>query len=79
MGLHRAPTVRSQPEGLFQGLGDLRDNVYVVGARGVILHYDGTDWTQEFAGTARDLVSLGHRAERYSRRRGTRQRPPRSL
>ena len=43
---------------LFKVWGTGKDNVYAVGARGVILHYDGVSWTQEVSNTVRDNVSL---------------------
>ena len=43
---------------LFKVWGTARDNVYAVGARGVVLHYDGVHWTQEVSNTVRDIVSL---------------------
>ncbi len=34
------------------------DNVYVVGQRGVVLHFDGATWKEELVGASDDLVSL---------------------
>ena len=34
------------------------DDIHVVGAAGVLLHYDGSAWTQEPSGTANDMISL---------------------
>ncbi|ACY14636.1 sialidase family protein [Haliangium ochraceum] len=38
--------------------GTAADNIYVVGQSGVVLHYDGATWTEEFAGVSDDLVSV---------------------
>jgi photosystem II stability/assembly factor-like uncharacterized protein len=43
---------------LFKVWGTSASNVYAVGSRGIILHYNGTTWRQELSGTARDLISL---------------------
>ncbi|MBW1757481.1 MAG: hypothetical protein JRD92_17005 [Deltaproteobacteria bacterium] len=34
------------------------NNVYVVGRRGLILHFDGTGWTVEASGTSRELFDV---------------------
>ena len=52
------PALDRQFRALFKVWGTDANNVYAIGAKGVILHYDGQSWTQEFAGTPRDLVSL---------------------
>lgn len=43
---------------LFKVWGTASNNVYAVGSKGIILHYDGTAWRQQLSGTARDLISL---------------------
>jgi hypothetical protein len=48
---------RSAPA-LFKVWGTGADNVYAVGSSGLLLHFDGTEWRQELAGTAEDLISL---------------------
>ena len=52
------PPVDRQFRALFKVWGTAADNVYAVGAKGVILHFDGVQWRQQFAGTPRDIVSL---------------------
>ncbi|MBV69780.1 MAG: hypothetical protein CMH52_00395 [Myxococcales bacterium] len=49
---------------LFKVWGTSADNVYAVGAKGTILHFDGRSWRQQNSGTARDIISLwGHRPD----------------
>ncbi|MEE2756455.1 MAG: hypothetical protein VYA30_07325 [Myxococcota bacterium] len=49
---------------LFKVWGTADDNVYAVGAKGTILHFDGRQWRQQNSGTARDIISLwGHRPD----------------
>jgi photosystem II stability/assembly factor-like uncharacterized protein len=43
---------------LFKVWGSSSDSVWVVGDAGIILHWDGSAWTQQLAGTASDLISL---------------------
>jgi hypothetical protein len=43
---------------LFKVWGTSGDNVFAVGARGVVLGYDGESWTQLPSGTGEDIVSL---------------------
>lgn len=38
--------------------GTSRDNVYVVGQRGAVLHWDGRAWSEELAGASDDLISI---------------------
>jgi hypothetical protein len=38
--------------------GTSADDVYVVGQRGVVLHWDGASWSEELVGASDDLVSL---------------------
>lgn len=38
--------------------GTSASNVYVVGQRGVVLHFDGSAWQEELVGASDDLVSL---------------------
>jgi hypothetical protein len=52
------PAVDREFRALFKVWGTGPDNVYAIGARGVILHYNGTAWRQQPSGTPRDLVSL---------------------
>lgn len=47
---------------LFKVWGTGPDNVIAVGARGVIIRWDGTEWSQEPSGTAADLISLWGRS-----------------
>jgi hypothetical protein len=52
------PELDRNTSALFKVWGTSVDNVYVVGGSGVIIHYDGTSWSQESSGTTEDLVSL---------------------
>ena len=50
-----------QKVGVYQLLkvwGTSAKDVYVVGQRGVVLHFDGGTWTEELVGASDDLVSL---------------------
>ncbi len=47
---------------MFKVWGTGPDNVFAIGAVGVILRWDGTSWTQVPSGTGDDLVSLWGRA-----------------
>lgn len=38
--------------------GTAANDVYAVGQRGVVIHFDGTVWSEELAGASDDLVSL---------------------
>lgn len=42
----------------FKVWGTSKDNVYVVGQRGTVLHYDGSGWKEELVGASDDLISL---------------------
>lgn len=43
---------------LYKVWGTAADNVYAVGRVGVILHFDGSEWTEEASGTGDDLIAL---------------------
>ena len=43
---------------LFKVFGFGPRDVYAVGGQGIILHWDGTQWTQQASGTGEDLISL---------------------
>ena len=38
--------------------GGLMPKMFMVGANGIILHFDGNTWRQQASGTARDFISL---------------------
>lgn len=50
--------IRANVHGLFKVWGSSADNVYVVGQRGVVLHWDGAAWTEELVGATDDLVAV---------------------
>ena len=52
------PETEQSFKALFKVWGTDAQNVYAVGANGVILHFDGSAWRQQASGTARDLISL---------------------
>ncbi len=52
------PPLDREIRAFFKVWGTSADNVFVVGARGVILRYDGQEWTQTPTGTPHDFVSL---------------------
>jgi photosystem II stability/assembly factor-like uncharacterized protein len=52
------PMLDRQLDALFKVWGTGPDDVFAVGRTGVILHWDGSAWTQQLAGTASDLISL---------------------
>ena len=45
-------------DALLKVWGSASDRVWAVGHRGVILHFDGSVWTQQLAGTSADVISL---------------------
>jgi hypothetical protein len=53
------------PSGIFGGLNDVwaaaSDDVWVVGVDGLLLHYDGSTWTQVPSGTAASLLGVSGR------------------
>jgi len=57
------PAIDREFRALFKVWGTGPQNVYAVGARGVIIHYDGTAWRQRSSSTPRDLVSLWGRGQ----------------
>lgn len=52
------PPIDREIRSFFKVWGTSADNVFVVGAKGVILRYDGDEWTQTSTGAADDFVSL---------------------
>jgi hypothetical protein len=42
----------------FKVWGTSASDVYVVGQRGAVLHFDGSGWTEQLVGTSEDLISL---------------------
>lgn len=52
------PPIDRDFRALFKVWGRAPDDVWAVGAKGVILHWDGTAWTQHGSGTGDDLISL---------------------
>lgn len=53
------PTLsKARVNAFFKVWGTGPDNVYVVGQRGVVLHYDGVELRELLVGTTRDLISL---------------------
>lgn len=56
--LMEIPALDRDFDALFKVWGTGPDNVFAVGHYGVILHYDGSTWTQQLSGTTSDLISL---------------------
>lgn len=52
------PALDRESDALFKVWGSGPSDVFSVGQSGVILHFDGSEWTQQLAGTASDLISL---------------------
>lgn len=53
------PTIeRANVFAFFKVWGSSATDVWVVGQRGVVLHHDGTTWTEEFVGASDDLVAV---------------------
>ncbi len=52
------PPLDREAKALFKVWGTAADDVHAVGDAGVILHFDGTAWTQSPSGTGNDLISL---------------------
>ena len=52
------PELDRELDALFKIWGSGPDDVFAVGRYGVILHYDGSTWEQQLAGTSSDLISL---------------------
>jgi len=53
------PTLeRANVFALFKVWGSSASNIYVVGQRGVVLHYDGSVWTEELVGASTDLIAV---------------------
>lgn len=52
------PALDRETNAMFKVWAAAEDAVWVVGANGVILHFDGQAWTQQLAGTGNDLISL---------------------
>lgn len=50
--------LRANVFAFFKVWGTSADNVYIVGQRGVVLHWNGSAWTEEFAGVSDDLIAL---------------------
>ena len=52
------PPLDRETNAMFKVWAAASDAVWVVGANGIILHFDGQAWTQQLAGTGNDLISL---------------------
>lgn len=52
------PEIDRDFRALFKVWGTGPDDVYAVGAKGVILHWNGSAWAQQGSGTGEDLISL---------------------
>lgn len=52
------PELDRPANSLFKIWGTSKDHLFAVGAQGLILHFDGQQWTQMPSGTGEDLVSL---------------------
>ncbi len=49
---------RAGVNALFKVWGSSASDVYVVGQRGGVLHYDGNTWTEQLVGASEDLISV---------------------
>ncbi|MEZ4225523.1 MAG: hypothetical protein R3B13_31515 [Polyangiaceae bacterium] len=49
---------KSGVNALFKVWGTSASNVYAVGQKGAVLHYDGSEWKEELAGASDDLIAL---------------------
>ncbi|MEM9493398.1 MAG: hypothetical protein AAGC55_29895, partial [Myxococcota bacterium] len=49
---------RARVYAFFKVFGTSADNVYVVGQRGVVLHWNGIEWQELLVGASDDLVSI---------------------
>ncbi|MEE2787320.1 MAG: hypothetical protein VX589_08280 [Myxococcota bacterium] len=58
----KPPRTEQKFRALFKVWGTSATNVFAVGAKGVILHFDGQQWRQQSSGTARDFISLWGRS-----------------
>ncbi|MEZ4436595.1 MAG: hypothetical protein R3F65_29700 [bacterium] len=56
------PALDREIRAFFKVWGTGPDHVFAVGAKGVIVRWNGTAWQQQLAGTTRDFVSLWGRA-----------------
>ena len=52
------PPLDRESDSMFKVWGTGPDDVFVVGRKGIVLHYDGSSWEQQLAGTTSDLISL---------------------
>lgn len=52
------PTIDREFSAIFKIFGLAPDDVHAVGAAGVILRFDGSEWTQMGSGTGNDMISL---------------------
>jgi len=52
------PDLDREIRALFKIWGTGPNDVFAVGQSGVIIHFDGTEWTQQRAGTTEDVISL---------------------
>lgn len=50
--------VRANVFAFYKVWGTSADNIYIVGQQGVILHWNGDAWIEEFPGVSDDLISL---------------------
>lgn len=58
------PPIDRSFRAIFKVFGLAANDVYAVGAKGVILHWDGQAWAQQASGTGEDLISLwGNRTD----------------
>lgn len=52
------PMLDREVPALFKVWGAAEDDAWAIGQRGLVLHFDGGEWTQVDAGTTSDLISL---------------------
>jgi hypothetical protein len=65
------PTLtRPGVDAFFKVWGTAADDVWIVGRRGAILHWDGATYTEFDAGTGQDLIAVWGHGPRPRRRRG---------
>jgi hypothetical protein len=49
---------RANVHAFYKVWGSAANDVYVVGQRGIVLHWDGTTWSELFVGASDDLISV---------------------
>lgn len=52
------PELERDAHGIFKVWGSGPSDVYAVGHRGLVLHYDGDGWTELFVGASDDLIAV---------------------